>query len=101
MTRTITTAAELDALPWGAVVARTILGEPGQDWHKRRDGMWLGTDGDVWTAETLALASEHRYIALSLAVPAPAPSVVPEAAVEALSEWGVDESDVAALKAAS
>ena len=35
------------------------------------------------------------------AAPAPAPSVAPEAAVEALSEWGIDESDVAALREAA
>lgn len=35
------------------------------------------------------------------AAPVPAPSVVPEAAVEVLTEWGVDESDVAALREAA
>lgn len=81
MTRTITTAAELDALPWGAVVARTIFGEPGEDWHKRRDGMWLGTGGDVWAADLLAVASDHAHMALTLV--APVVPVVSDAAVEA------------------
>lgn len=81
MTRTIQTAAELDALPWGAVVARTIFGEQGEDWHKRRDGMWLGTGGDVWAADLLAVASDHAHMALTLVVPVV--PVVSDAAVEA------------------
>lgn len=78
MTRTITTAAELDALPWGAVIERTVFGEHAEDWHKRRDGMWLCGDGDILTAEGLVRFAERRNAAL-----VPAPSVVPEVAVEA------------------
>lgn len=53
MTRTITTAAELDALPFPNTVTFPGYG----DWHKRRDGRWLCDDGDVLTSGALALVA--------------------------------------------
>ena len=51
--RTITTAVELDALPFPNAV--TFPGHG--DWHKRRDGWWLCDDGDVLTSGALALVA--------------------------------------------
>lgn len=78
MNRAINDPSELDALPWGAVIERTVPDEHAEDWHKRRDGMWLCDDGDILTAGGLVLYAERRNAAL-----VPAPSVVPEVAVEA------------------
>ena len=80
MSRTITTAAELDALPFPNAVTFPGYG----DWHKRRDGRWLCDDGDVLASGALALvANGELTLTGDPSSPAPAPSVVPEAAVEA------------------
>lgn len=79
MTRKITTAAELDALPFPNAVTFPGYG----DWHKRRDGRWLCDDGDVLASGALALvANGELTLTGDPSSPAPAPSVVPEAAVE-------------------
>ena len=77
MSRTITTRAELDALPFPSAV--TLHGE---DWHKQRDGSWLCDDGYILTAGGLVRFAERGGAPLTvlhdLPASAPAPSVVPE-----------------------
>lgn len=118
MSRTITTAAELDALPEEGVLLeasgryRYQRGTFEQCWVRLVPSSITGATDRVW--EVLVHGSEipHSLVHtedLDLPVtvlhdpsaPAPAPSVVPEAAVEALREWDVDESDVTALREAA
>ena len=92
MTRTIATLEERWALPRGTVIRDAA----GVAWVKRPVS-WMATtpiEDDQWIGMPATVLHDPS-------APAPAPSVVPEAAVEALSEWGVDESDVAALREAA
>lgn len=77
--RTIRTAAELDAMSFRSVVRE----DDGTDWHKRRDGKWLCDDGTILTSESLFWSSQGLT---NLRVdPTPgSPPVVFDAAVEAL-----------------
>ena len=98
MTRTITTTAELDALPvWAAV-----RGEDFTEWVRfpvkpDAPGDWVSEHGGRATSAQL----EPRVYGLTVLhdppAPAPAPSVVPEAAVEAraalLHHYLSDETD--------
>ena len=80
MTRTITTAAELDALPVKAV----LLDEGGWPvWRDPHEG-WCASNGthDI-PADLLIADGAPLTILHDPSAPAPAPSVVPEAAVEA------------------
>ena len=98
MTRTITTADLLDALPVKAV----LLDEGGWPvWRDPHEG-WCASNGthDI-PADLLIADGAPLTILHDPSAPAPAPSVAPEAAVEALREWGVDESDVTALREAA
>ena len=84
MTRTIRTAAELDALPVGSVV----LDRWGRAWQKHdpegRDPLWHAAKHHTRRYNTAALIERGPMLVLhDPAAPAPAPSVVPEAAVEA------------------
>ena len=114
MTRTITTAAELDALHDERVLLeasgsyRYGSGTFEECWVRPVPPWITGTPERVWEvlvhgnrAPLSLVHTEDLDLPVTVLVdpstPAPAPSVVPEAAVEALSEWGVDESDVAAL----
>ena len=73
MTRTITTAAELDALPAGSVV----LDRWGCARQKGRDSLWHAVQHHMRTT-----AARGPVLVLhDPSAPAPAPSVVPEAAV--------------------
>ena len=82
MTRKITTAAELDALPWGAVVlgkeARGAYQRGTGGWWVAGTGLFPFTSGELVEFEAFDLVHDP-----SAPAPAPAPSVVPEAAVEA------------------
>jgi hypothetical protein len=64
--RTITTAAELDALP----VARMVISSwGGGEWHKRRDGKWISGAGDLWTSAQMA-QDEDEYVLHDPSAPA-------------------------------
>lgn len=78
MTRTIQTAAELDALPFPNAVTFPGYG----DWHKIRDGRWLCDDGDVLTSGGLALVANGELV-MAGDPSAPVVPVVSDAAVEA------------------
>ena len=84
MTRTIRTAAEIDALPvWAA-----IRGEDFTEWVRfpaKPDvaGEWVSEHGDRATSAELEPRVYGLVVLHDLSAPAPAPSMVPEAAVEA------------------
>ena len=107
MTRTIRTAAELDALPVGSVVVEGDHTTPDEGsflgittipgvFHRFPDGWYVVAGYGARAPEEILPAT----VLHDPSAPAPAPSVVPEAAVGVLSEWGIDESDVAALREA-
>ena len=95
MTRTIRTAAELDALPVGSVVLGADLPDVprrplGERISPRRDpdARW-NVDGRHYygaTETVLAVLGGAATVLHDPPAPAPAPSVVPEAAVEAGAE---------------
>ena len=102
MNRTIRTAAELDALPvWAAV-----RGEDFTEWVRfpaKPDvtGEWVSEHGDRATSAELETRVYGLTVLNDPSAPAPAPSVVPEAAValrdvidEALAQ-AIDERDAA------
>lgn len=80
MTRKIRTPAELDALPQGVVLTSKGVSVA----VKLADGLWgaAGFAGAI-DSETVARCA-HGYLSIvgNISAPAPAPSVVPEAAVE-------------------
>ena len=99
MTHTITTAAEFAALPVGSVVRNLSRGITAERLADGRGVMPGNPTACPW--DSLWSAGSHIVVLYDPSAPAPAPSVVPEAAVEALSEWGVDEGDIAALREAA
>ena len=78
MTRKIRTAAELDALPARSIV-RLATGHAAY----RGTGSWVSTDGDGPPIEYDIDRILPATVLHDPSAPAPAPSVVPEAAVEA------------------
>ena len=90
MSRTIMTAAELAALPDGRYFDGTYeWDKEGDDWTPLRAPSGMPTQPMSVEARVTTLR-EPLHDPSTLA---PASSVVPEAAIEALREWGVDESD--------
>lgn len=81
MTRKIRTPAELDALPQGVVLTSKGVSVA----VKLADGLW-GAAGFAGAIDSEIVARcAHGYLSIvgNISAPAPAPSVVPEAAVEA------------------
>lgn len=93
-TEKIRTAAELDALVHARAFVPDVQEVINDDAGDDPDPQWVYDR----LVESLAVIDG---LTAALSAPAPAPSVVPEAAVEALREWGVDEGDVAALREAA
>ena len=81
MTRKIRTPAELDALPRGVVLTSKGVSVA----VKLADGMWgaAGFAGAIDSETVVRCAHGYLSIVGNITAPAPAPSVVPEAAVEA------------------
>ncbi|QIK83092.1 hypothetical protein [Sanguibacter sp. HDW7] len=95
--RTIANTAELDALPMGSIV-RTARGSVAEARAGRPvEPRWL--IAGYFGPQTLY--SDTDLPALVLHDPSALVPVVSDAAVEALGEWDVDESDVAAIRGAA
>ena len=80
MTRTIRTAAELDALPVGSVVRNLSRGITAERLADGRGVIPGNPTACPW--DSLWSAGSHIVVLYDPSAPAPAPSVVPEAAVE-------------------